>query len=165
MRDGIHVDAVVLDDPPHERHQTLVKLLLVRLSAGAFVLHHLGDAHLHAHCVVGLLMTCDGCHHSAQLSRFDDEGIGNKSGGSWNDARCCGVFKVLGLVVWGLDVMVGVRAYRDVIVVVELHGDPSLVGKGVQRAAERDESAEKDDRLVLHAVRGDDALVVVLRHL
>ena len=110
-------------------------------------------------------MTCDGWRHSAQLSRFDDEGIGNKRGGSWGDAGCCGIFKVLGLVVWRLEMKTGVRAYRDVVVVVELHGDPPLVGKRVQRAAERDERAEKDDRLVLHAVRGDDALVVVLRHL
>lgn len=54
------------------------------------------------------------------------------------------------------------RTYCNIIVIVELHGYPPLVGQWVQCAAERDEGAEKDDRLVLHAICSDNAFVVVL---
>ena len=95
--------------------------------------------------MVGLFITHKPRSYRSQLPRFDDEGVGHKAGVAGRDDSSGGVFKVLRLVIGRLVVKHSSVANRDVVVVVELDGDPAFLGEWVQRVAQRDERAEKND--------------------
>lgn len=121
------------------------RLLLPHLPTRVLLLLQLGHSHLHAHGVVGLLVTHKPRSYRSQLPRFDDEGVGHKAGVAGRDGSSGGVFKVLRLVIGRLVVMPSSVANRDVVVIVELDGDPAFLGKWIQRVAQRDERAEEND--------------------
>ena len=120
-------------------------LLFPHLPTRVLLLLQLGYSHLHAHGVVGLFITHKPRSYRSQLPPFDDEGVGYKAGVTGRDGGSGSVFKVLRLVIGRLVVKHSSVANRDVVVVVELDGDPAFLGKWIQRVAQRDERAEEND--------------------
>lgn len=76
-----------------------------------------------------------------QTSRLHHEGTGDEGRVAGSHECLSGVLEEGGLVIWWLEVSLGGGSDGDVVVVVELHGDPSLPWQRTQRAAECDESA------------------------
>ena len=79
--------------------------------------------------------------HRPQTSRLHHEGTGDEGRVAGSHECLSGVFEEGGLVIWWLEVSLGGGSDSDIVVVVELHGDPSLPWQRTQRAAECDESA------------------------
>lgn len=79
--------------------------------------------------------------HRPQTSRLHHEGTGDEGRVAGSHECLRGVLEEGGLVIGWLGVRLGRGCDGDVVVVVELHGDPSLPWQRTQRAAECDEGA------------------------